>query len=82
MANRCGRHSRIAEEPGSRRADRGRARCRTRCRDRSPGFETRQHFADSGRRIKILDFGLAKVKVSRTAAAVTETLTVRTEPGV
>jgi len=33
-------------------------------------------------RIKILDFGLAKVKVSRTAAAVTETLTVRTEPGV
>ena len=33
-------------------------------------------------RVKILDFGLAKVKVSRTAAAATETLTVRTEPGV
>src|SRR5262249_44070357 len=32
-------------------------------------------------RVKILDFGLAKVQVAHTAAA-TETVTVRTEPGV
>ena len=33
-------------------------------------------------RIKILDFGLAKVNATRMAAAATETLTVHTEPGV
>ena len=33
-------------------------------------------------RIKILDFGLAKVNVPQMAAAATETLTVHTEPGV
>jgi predicted Ser/Thr protein kinase len=33
-------------------------------------------------RVKILDFGLAKMTASRAAAAATETLTVQTEPGV
>jgi len=33
-------------------------------------------------RIKILDFGLAKVSTTKMAAAATETLTVHTEPGV
>jgi eukaryotic-like serine/threonine-protein kinase len=33
-------------------------------------------------RIKILDFGLARMSVSRTAAVATETLTIHTEPGV
>ena len=33
-------------------------------------------------RIKILDFGLARLNASRTAAAATETLTIQTEPGV
>jgi hypothetical protein len=33
-------------------------------------------------RIKILDFGLAKVNATQMAAAATETLTVHTEPGV
>ena len=32
-------------------------------------------------RIKILDFGLAKLNVPRAAAAATETMTVQTEPG-
>jgi serine/threonine protein kinase len=32
--------------------------------------------------IKILDFGLARMTASRTAAAATETLTIHTEPGV
>ena len=33
-------------------------------------------------RIKILDFGLARMSVTRTAAAAAETLTIHTEPGV
>ena len=33
-------------------------------------------------RIKILDFGLAKVSAAKAAAAATETMTIRTEPGV
>ena len=33
-------------------------------------------------RIKILDFGLARMSASRTAAAAAETLTIHTEPGV
>lgn len=33
-------------------------------------------------RIKILDFGLAKVSLARAAATATETVTVHTEPGV
>jgi hypothetical protein len=33
-------------------------------------------------RIKILDFGLARMSVSRTAAVAAETLTIHTEPGV
>lgn len=33
-------------------------------------------------RIKILDFGLARMRASRTAAAGAETLTIHTEPGV
>ena len=33
-------------------------------------------------RVKILDFGLARLNVPPTAAAATETLTIRTEPGL